>query len=77
MGNREEGAGPRGQFNGMLCMESTKAILQGYLYKGLIKDIRMIQKRHHRRYVSPQINHELSAMGIHVGRKRIAKPYGK
>ena len=39
----------------------------------LVEKIREIQKRHHRRYGSPRVHEELAAMGIMVGRKRVAR----
>lgn len=41
--------------------------------KPLSARIREIQKRHRRRYGSPRVHQELAAMGIRVGRKRVAR----
>ena len=41
--------------------------------RALVEKIRGIQKRHHRRYGSPRVREELAAMGIKVGRKRVAR----
>lgn len=41
--------------------------------KALTAKIREIQKRHRRRYGSPRVHQELAAMGIRVGRKRVAR----
>jgi len=39
----------------------------------LVDQFRTIQKRHRRRYGSPQIHKELANMGINVSRKRVAQ----
>lgn len=39
----------------------------------LVARIRDIQKRHRRRYGSPRVHKELAAMGLSVGRKRVAR----
>jgi transposase InsO family protein len=39
----------------------------------LVAKIREIQERHKRRYGSPRVHAELGAMGIKVGRKRVAR----
>jgi putative transposase len=41
--------------------------------RALVETIRKIQKRHRRRYGSPRVHQELAAMGIKVGRKRVAR----